>query len=997
MRRKSVLDLHRGGATKTLVITGDGTTMDDFDLDMSPNPWSDDVKIIDMSGAPNMTNVGTCAFDSKNITKVIFGPALATIGENAFTYYDTAEDKWKECSFYWHNGNVFDEKISTAEMAGRTFQSKDGKNFWMTDVKVDDPLILDDTFKGTITEVFSQYSCSVRIDGLMPGKSLPSDGTLNVVRSISIWTNTGSTGYMDGLCNSIGENAFAGQTDLKKLDVGPNNKSIGASAFKGCTNLKELTVSINVDLSTGKPFEGCANIEKITFTKGIGDETGRGFDYNHASAANTPMGISKARLSTVILAPGIEKIGDYTFYECKELKEISLPSGLEEIGERAFSSSGLISLSTPESLKNIGKFAFSICKSLTSADIKGTDLKVSRNAFSDCTALASLTLGEGIIELGNLAFSDTAVSAARLPDSLNSIVGDAFLDCPKLSGFEVKDSNTRYSVDSKGVLYTKDGKTVVAAPRNLSGTYSVRDGTETIGDYAFRGNLMGGVILPSSTTSVGTWAFHSCAILDHVDAPGVKDISKGAFCNVKNLKTFYAPSLETVAPDAFTNGVTFWLGTRGIACDSDEFKAFVFWSSEEDGKLYAGAEVSGIRYRTSEDGESAFAVFCGDLKDVTIPDTVAIGTETYRVTDIGRLLGSTALIETLSIGANVTGINSEDAFDRMQNLRGVSVSSDNAEYASFDGLLYSKDMKTLLRCPVDKSLPVKFASGLEIVGSYAFYDCKNVSGLVLPMGVKSISPGAFAFNINAVISSFTLPPTLEDISSNAFDYGFYYGNGSPLGVEDIRGHSWKLNEGGDGYVRGIVVPAPIGGNVSLDAPYGELELDAQAIENMNGSSATVTMEGGTVFFDAAAVRGLKPGALTMCLADTSGYSDALKAKIGDRPVFAVNFGDNKKFDGKVNVSFAYVLRDGESADNVYVVFVNTETGELEKMGGTWSDGYVTFETDHFSDYAIMYSEDGSENGGSNSMLFVGIGVAAAVAVLFLALYFLHIGPFARKD
>lgn len=998
---KICFGLTQGGATKTLVITGDGTTMDDFDLDMSPNPWSDDVKIIDMSGAPNMTNVGTCAFDSKNITKVIFGPALATIGENAFIYYDTAEDKWKECSFYWHNGNVFDEKISTAEMAGRTFQSKDGKNFWMTDVKVDDPLILDDTFKGTITEVFSQYSCSVRIDGLMPGKSLPSDGTLNVVRSIRIWTNTGSTGYMDGPCNSIGENAFADLTDLKNLDVGYNNMSIGAGAFRGCTNLKELTVNINVDLSTGKPFEGCANIEKITFAEGIGDTGGKGFDYGNASSsapyANTPMCISKAKLSTVDLAPGIEKIGKLTFYECKELKTITLPDDLTEVGDYAFYQSGLTSVSTPQNLERIGSHAFACCKSLASADLKGSGLDIETYAFYECDALASLTLGEGVKDMKSLSFACTGVSVVKLPDSASLLSGDVFMLCPNFSKFEVNDSNTEYDVDEKGVLYSEDGKTLVAAPCKLPGIYAVQDGTIKIGVGAFRGCQLSGVVLPSSTATVERYAFASCGILRYVEAPGAKDIKSNAFSYVEKLKEFYAPSLETVATSAFTGGATFWLGTREIACDSDDFKVFGLWSSEEAGKLYAGAEVSGIRYRTSEDGESAFAVFCGDLKDVTIPDTVAIGTETYRVTDIGRLLGSTALIETLSIGANVTGINSEDAFDRMQNLRGVSVSSDNAEYASFDGLLYSKDMKTLLRCPVDKSSPVKFASGLEIVGSYAFYDCKNVSGLVLPMGVKSISPGAFAFNNNAEISSFTLPPTLEDISSNAFNCGFYYGNGSPLGVEDIRGHSWKLNEGGDGYVRGIVVPAPIGGNVSLDAPYGELELDAQAIENMNGSSATVTMEGGTVFFDAAAVRGLKPGALTMCLADTSGYSDALKAKIGDRPVFAVNFGDNKKFDGKVNVSFAYVLRDGESADNVYVVFVNTETGELEKMGGTWSDGYVTFETDHFSDYAIMYSEDGSENGGSNSMLFVGIGVATAVAVLFLALYFLHIGPFARKD
>lgn len=61
-------------------------------------------------------------------------------------------------------------------------------------------------------------------------------------------------------------------------------------------------------------------------------------------------------------------------------------------------------------------------------------------------------------------------------------------------------------------------------------------------------------------------------------------------------------------------------------------------------------------------------------------------------------------------------------------------------------------------------------------------------------------------------------------------------------------------------------------------------------------------------------------------------------------------------------------------------------------------GDVTFATDHFSDYAVMHSElSDSDDGGSNALLFVGIGIVAAIAVLFMVLYFLHIGPFARKD
>ena len=62
--------------------------------------------------------------------------------------------------------------------------------------------------------------------------------------------------------------------------------------------------------------------------------------------------------------------------------------------------------------------------------------------------------------------------------------------------------------------------------------------------------------------------------------------------------------------------------------------------------------------------------------------------------------------------------------------------------------------------------------------------------------------------------------------------------------------------------------------------------------------------------------------------------------------------------------------------------------------GNWEVAYAY--GDHFSDYAVMHSEP-SDDSGSSTLLFVGIGIAAAIAVLFIALYFLHIGPFARKD
>jgi hypothetical protein len=67
-----------------------------------------------------------------------------------------------------------------------------------------------------------------------------------------------------------------------------------------------------------------------------------------------------------------------------------------------------------------------------------------------------------------------------------------------------------------------------------------------------------------------------------------------------------------------------------------------------------------------------------------------------------------------------------------------------------------------------------------------------------------------------------------------------------------------------------------------------------------------------------------------------------------------------------------------------VYYVNTETGALEKYDVTYADGFVTFETDHFSFWAI--GEDNASSGGNNQGLLLAVLlVASIVAPIIIAL------------
>lgn len=73
------------------------------------------------------------------------------------------------------------------------------------------------------------------------------------------------------------------------------------------------------------------------------------------------------------------------------------------------------------------------------------------------------------------------------------------------------------------------------------------------------------------------------------------------------------------------------------------------------------------------------------------------------------------------------------------------------------------------------------------------------------------------------------------------------------------------------------------------------------------------------------------------------YEFSLKS--GDASV--TSFGE-----GKLTISLPYVLGEDEDPDSIDVWYVK-DNGEVSSMKGTYSNGWVTFETDHFSIFSII--------------------------------------------
>ena len=141
--------------------------------------------------------------------------------------------------------------------------------------------------------------------------------------------------------------------------------------------------------------------------------------------------------------------------------------------------------------------------------------------------------------------------------------------------------------------------------------------------------------------------------------------------------------------------------------------------------------------------------FCRDLEKITLPDTFEHFTW-FSLT-------------------NTAVTNLESTEEPMPKVKEVVVSETNPYFTAVDGILYSKDMKTLVGCPPALGIKeLKLPAETESIGDYAFYANLTLEKAVIPATVKHIHNNAFvaAFALKSV----ELPETITAVSGDMFFY-----------------------------------------------------------------------------------------------------------------------------------------------------------------------------------------------------------------------------------
>ncbi len=213
--------------------------------------------------------------------------------------------------------------------------------------------------------------------------------------------------------------------------------------------------------------------------------------------------------------------------------------------------------------------------------------------------------------------------------------------------------------------------------------------------------------MPEGLTTVNSWAFYYCTGLETLTLPStLHTMGENAFDNCKGLSSILIPgSLKTIPKRAFNycTGLEEVIISDGIEVvgegafnNCQTLKKVVMADSVktlEKDTFYGCSKLSDIKLSNNLEliGDSAFTSGYA-LTNITIPDTV---------TTMGAYAFSYSGLTTIDIPLNVKSIQG-NTFNGCKDLESINVNEENLTYSSLEGVLFSKDKKTLIFYPCGK-------------------------------------------------------------------------------------------------------------------------------------------------------------------------------------------------------------------------------------------------------------------------------------------------------
>ena len=322
----------------------------------------------------------------------------------------------------------------------------------------------------------------------------------------------------------------------------------------------------------------------------------------------------------------------------------------------------------------------------------------------------------------------------------------------------------QFTVESMGILWSldNDGTLVISGKGDMSAT-----GADPWDD---KRDQIRSVVVKEGVTSI--CGFRDCPNLSNVSiADSVVSITANAFIGCANLKTLTLPEgLESIGGMAF-----YQCGIESITIPQNvkQIDDFAFTDCE-DLREY---NVSPYNHYYSSLNGVLFNKDRSTLLKFPIPITGTYSTP----------LGVTTLAPESFLGSNLTSViisssvsELSGAFGAMFNLSAFHVDSNNRYYTAIDGVLYSRDKRTIVRAPGSLSGHYSIPNSVTVIGQGAFSLCVKLKSVTIPESVETVE--GWAFN-GCAIRYYDIPKGVKRIEKCAFQGGILQSISLPSSLE----------------------------------------------------------------------------------------------------------------------------------------------------------------------------------------------------------------------
>ena len=558
------------------------------------------------------------------------------------------------------------------------------------------------------------------------------------------------------------------------MTIGNGVKRIRLDAFEHCSALTSVTIPKSVTNISNDAFRYCRSLTSIKV-----DKDNKTYDSRDNCNAIIETETNKLVLGckNTIIPSSVTKIGYYAFYGCSGLTSLTIPNSVTEVDGLAFYGSGLTSIKVdetnkifdsrdncnaiietetnklvlgckntiiPNSVTSIGDDAFYGCSGLTSVTIPNSVTSIGESAFGYCSGLTSVTVENSEpVAIGSAWFPERGQATLYVPagSKVAYEAANYWKDFKEIVEVEDNGGNEDEDIDPRLVFTaeTKDGVLMTfKITDEQAKTCQIGTGTNAAIDIATSGRVVLPITVNGYTvTAIGANAFAGTNIRSVIIPNNIASIGDGAFRNCGGLSYVYSYIEEPFdIPASAFSGISSSADLEIIYGTKDAYLAANGWDKFEIyyDEMYF---INGIRYSVNgaepiEKG-SPYTAWVEDSYwnnyegDVVIPETFAIGNETFTVVGID-----------------------DGAFDRSK-VRSVTIPSTvrSIDDRAFADCLLLQTVTSYIMEPKDES--------------DAFLNIPSSATLYVPAGTKALYESLGGWNKFATIVEMGVTPT--DIST----------------------------------------------------------------------------------------------------------------------------------------------------------------------------------------------------------------------------------------